>query len=309
MPGRPAEYGGGSLAGELCGRVLAQQSQSLDEPGTPPARVDRNGTPRLGELAAIRLDEQRQMGVREGRQSERSSNRDLPSRAREQIGTANDVSDPLGGIVHHDGELVGMEPIPAPDDHVAELGELELARPLDAILEADAGIVVDPKAYGRRSRTRGALAAGAGITRLVGPREHTAGAAACKRESARGETLERPRVEVRPPALIDDLCVPPEAEHFEEPQDLGRAARDDPRGIEVFDADQPATSTMARIDEAADRGDQRPEMKPPRRGGCKTARVARVARPANGGAGINGSGRRGRRTAARAARAAPEPRC
>jgi hypothetical protein len=57
-------------------------------------------------------------------------------------------------------------------------------------------------------------------------------------------------------ALIYDLAVPVEAESLQGAQDAICAARYDPRGIEILDADQPAAAVMARIEIASDRGQE-----------------------------------------------------
>jgi hypothetical protein len=51
--------------------------------------------------------------------------------------SADDMGDPHGVIVDHDGELVGREPVGPDNDKVPEIACMEAHRPPDQVLEDD----------------------------------------------------------------------------------------------------------------------------------------------------------------------------
>src|SRR6185312_13883028 len=184
------------------------------------------------------------------RESERTSDRDLPSAACEQIGAANDIGNALCGIVHRHGELIGDEAIAPAHDDIAEPLQLEGLRPLDPILEADDLGVGDAEAQGCRAGPRRSVAAGAGIAVLLGTGELAARAAAGEGEAAQGKRAEGCFVVLGPAALILDFPVPLEAERLERAQNQLCAAGDHAWGVEVLHPHEP-TATMASCIEKA----------------------------------------------------------
>jgi hypothetical protein len=99
-----------------------------------------------------------------------------------------------------------------------------------------------------RARITGRLFAGGG--------ELLASAAA--REDATGgfERGQRGAIRFAPRALPQDFTVPFEAERLEHAQLFVGAPRHHPRGVEILDAHQPACAVGARVEIAADRGEQ-----------------------------------------------------
>src|SRR5205807_7652725 len=129
--------------------------------------------------------------------------RDLPGRAVEQVGTADDVRHPLQRIVHDHRQLIGERPVAAADDDVPALAQLEAALPLRPVLEAD-GSVIDAKARGSGSPALRSVAARARITPVgiaLGPRatalegeaERPRGWRGPRRSDACGRSGTRPR--------------------------------------------------------------------------------------------------------------------
>jgi hypothetical protein len=166
------------------------------------------GSPRFGELAAVRLHDQRQMGIGGVREPERSLELHLPGCAVEQIGPPDDVGDRLGPIVDHDGELVSMVKVSAADHDIPQPVQRELTGALDSILEPDASGVVHAESRGRGATACGTAAAGAGICSLFAAGELAAGTAAFERQAEGGELRQGARVQIRPPALILDDAIP-----------------------------------------------------------------------------------------------------
>ena len=72
----------------------------------------------------------------------------LPRRAREEVGTPNYVCYALGGIVHHDGKLLGEDSITAANHYIAHRAQLELAAALESVFEPDVMTLVDAEASG-----------------------------------------------------------------------------------------------------------------------------------------------------------------
>src|SRR5581483_12312484 len=82
-------------------------------------------------------------------------------------------------------------------------------------------------------------------------REHGARALEPRERLAVGEVA---------PALVEHGLVPLEAERLEHAQDLVGRAGDLARAVEVFHAHEPVAAARARLEVAADRGDQRTEV-------------------------------------------------
>lgn len=230
-------------------------------PGAP--GIDRDGTPGFRELASVRLDQNGKMGMARWLHPERAGKRDLPGGGIEQICPANDVRDALPRIVDYHGKLIREEAIAASHDHIAACAPGAAHGALDPIVEHIVA-VVDPKARGSGSRAFGARAAGTGISTCsiaVGAvLERLACAAACEQPAGGREHRERVVVGLEPGALTDGRSVPLEAAGLEGCEHARLGARHDSCRIEVFDAQQPALASMACIEIAACRGEQRAQM-------------------------------------------------
>lgn len=74
---------------------------------------------RLRQLAAVGLDDERQVQVAWPLEFERLLKRELPARTRQQVGSAHDIGDALIGIVNHASELIAVQPIATSDYDVA----------------------------------------------------------------------------------------------------------------------------------------------------------------------------------------------
>jgi hypothetical protein len=76
-----------------------------------------------------------------------------------------------------------------------------------------------------------------------------------KGQTAADKFVQRVGVRRLPLALVFHRAIPAEAEALQGAQDLIGAAALDARGVEVFDAQQPAAVVMARVKITAERGD------------------------------------------------------
>ena len=160
------EGGGEDLARRSVGNVLAEESEGCSE-GFADAvlveRVEGEGSVALAELLAVRADDDGQVGVRRPGQVERLGESDLPRRRREQVCAAHDLRDSLFGVVHDDGELVGVGAVGSPHDEIADVA------PDILNLRAKDGIVESDRTVGTRNRReRGARPAGSPSRQVPG---------------------------------------------------------------------------------------------------------------------------------------------
>ena len=92
----------------------------------------------LRQLGTARIDGNRHVQIAWCREAECVLQEDLSRRGGEKIGAANDVGDPLRGIVDNDGELIREEAIASPDDEIADVLVEPLAlRSINAVGETD----------------------------------------------------------------------------------------------------------------------------------------------------------------------------
>jgi hypothetical protein len=75
-----------------------------------------------------------------------------------------------------------------------------------------------------------------------------------------GQLPDRGFVSVAAFALVEDFAIPLETVLLEGAQNLGGATRHHPRGVQVFDSQQPACTVSSRVEITADRGYQRAKM-------------------------------------------------
>src|ERR1700722_14848079 len=96
-------------------------------------------------------------------------------------------------------------------------------------------------------------------------------------ECAAFQCLDGLVVERAAAALVLDRAVPMKSQILKRPLNVSGAAGPHARGIEVLDAQEPATALVMRIKIAAKRGNQRSEMQRTGRGGREAADVAHAA--------------------------------
>src|SRR5262245_23435992 len=105
----------------------------------------------------------------------------------EQIHASNDRGDALGGVVEHDGQVVGGQAVAAPDDVIPRhRGYVGRDRSLNSVDEGDRSRL-NAHADGGGGIVLGALAAGAGVTAALGDvrgAHRAAGAATEERETS-----------------------------------------------------------------------------------------------------------------------------
>ena len=68
-------------------------------------------------------------------QLERAIEEQLPERRAKQVGAAHHLGDPLGGVIDHDGELVGRHVVLSPDDEIAKVEAGDGALRTGALIE------------------------------------------------------------------------------------------------------------------------------------------------------------------------------
>ena len=160
-------------------RRLAEQRQGMVQQRSTRVGVFRQGRRQilLGELLAIVGRDQWQVRQAGHRQVERGLQQALPGAVVEQIEPAHDVGDALLGIIHHHGQLIGPQAIASLEHHIAERGEIQLDRALQAVLPASDG----PSAAEALCRTHiqppgmlalgrfGSLTAPAGVDGVLAP--------------------------------------------------------------------------------------------------------------------------------------------
>ena len=82
--------------------------------------IHRERGQRFRQLAAVGIEHQRQVRITRRRQAERALQQDLARRGIEQVGAADDIGDPLRGIIDHDRQLVGPVAVRAAQHEVAD---------------------------------------------------------------------------------------------------------------------------------------------------------------------------------------------
>ena len=128
-------------------------------------------------------------------QTERRRDPELPSGAVEQVRAPDDVGDALPRVVDYDGELVGVDPVPAPDDRVADRRRLHGVRPLQAVGEGEWGVRQAQAPGDVPARIDSCIATGA----RIGTMAHLAAAAAAGVEQPSRQQVAEGRVVGREP--------------------------------------------------------------------------------------------------------------
>lgn len=176
------------------------------------------------------------MQVNRRRQVESSLQSKLPNRTRQQVGTADHIGDPLVGIIDDGRKVIAVQPVAAPDDHIAvELGgESDLAEA--SVQHAKHRQPAQVCAQRRVGRIASAAPAVTGATWLASARKIAARAITVKqRQAARqcgfGLRVARPAI-----ALPLGLVRRVETERTEGSEDRVFVLRTTARRIEIVDA-------------------------------------------------------------------------
>lgn len=197
------------------------------------------------------------MRIARRRQTERALQLNLPGGAFQEIRAAHHVGNLLCAIVNNHRQLIGNDAVAAPDHDVAETAQRKLACTLQTIFEAHGLGIGDSKTQGSRTLGRGAVAAGTGISARLKLTTRAPCAHAAVGQSEALQLRDGVSKQVAAPALILNLAIPLKSEPLEGAQNLVGAARLHARGIEILDAQQPAATLPARIEVAAEGGNQR----------------------------------------------------
>jgi hypothetical protein len=118
---------------KLCGGLVIQQPERHTELVAGPGRVYTERTPGFTELSLLILHDERQVPITRRRQRQSLLKVDLPGRALQQVGAANDIADILRGVIDYDGKLVGKRAITALDNGIPKCSQLESTFTLNAV--------------------------------------------------------------------------------------------------------------------------------------------------------------------------------
>ena len=114
------------------GRVI-QQPERHTELVAGGGGVYSERTPGFTEFSVLILHDERQVPITRRRQRQSLLQVDLPGRALQQVSTAHDVANTLGGVIDYDGKLVGECTITAPDNGIPKCSQLEPTFTLNAV--------------------------------------------------------------------------------------------------------------------------------------------------------------------------------
>lgn len=100
--------------------------------------ADRESVVTFGEAFTIGTGDQRAVIPGRRFQFQGAIQQNLPRRGLEEIGAADDFSDPHGGVIDDAGELVGRHTVAPPDEEIAEVAARnELLRTEMVIVNGD----------------------------------------------------------------------------------------------------------------------------------------------------------------------------
>jgi len=205
--------------------------------------IQGHGMPRFCELAAIGLQEQRQVCIFERPVSQGLLQQDLARCRGQEIAAADDFRDALQFVVHDHRKVVGKKTIPAPDHEVsASLPAFLPDRSLEPVIEIDdRGAAVRPESQRMRAQGgRWIVPAGSRINRflawLQGLRRKLRAAAAAGVAKVRSpQSGQRLFVADNSITLEFYISIPLKSEGFQDLKHLIRDAGDHPVTVEVFD--------------------------------------------------------------------------
>src|SRR5690606_41332712 len=108
------------------------------------------------------------MCVHGRRQTQSALQTKLPRRAAQEVSAAPHVRDALSGVVHGDGELVGVQAVAPSNDEIADrLRKIVLLRALQLVVEDERACGREQANGGRTIRRADAVATPTGVVRLV----------------------------------------------------------------------------------------------------------------------------------------------
>jgi hypothetical protein len=170
------------------------------------------------------------------------------------------MRDTLIGVIDHHRKLIREHSVSPPDDHITQLAHLETALSLKPVHDRDSLAVIDPKSGRRGSLMQRPVTTRAGIPPILAACASAAGTAAFVGVASSAQGLQRIRVPLGVPTLVQDVTVPREPERLECAEDFRVTAWHDARPVQIFHAHEPPSVVVPRVKEAAYRGDERPEM-------------------------------------------------
>jgi hypothetical protein len=228
----------------------------------------------LGQSRTLGVDDEGNVRVHRSGVAEQLLQVDLAGRRGEEVVAADDLVDPLSGIVDDDGEVVGGDTVVAPQHHVVDhprdgpvhpIGEDDLlAVGAQPQRRAAARVLPGSPRTCRQTATRAGVRAWRSVRSVRGGRDLVADlptrAEAFVDEAARCELVDRSVVPVETVALADHVAVPVDAE-------CGEIAQ---LGCLDVHAGLLSIEVLHAYDEASP---SRPGRQPRDRGGTKVAEV------------------------------------
>ncbi len=221
------------------------------------------------------------MGVSRHGQVELLLQVDLPRGGVQEVLTAQDVGDPLVGVIHHGGEMIGVVPIAAVHHEVAHFAcQVLNDLPLHAVLEPDRGSGnPHPQGMPPGLSTVMLVPARPGIDApRVRFRQFPTGAGTGVHQSACPQPFQRFTIAVQPLPLVEYAAVPVESQGFQAVEDGVGGAWAGAPCIDVVDADQPFTPSGAGFEKAGQCRQQRAQVEGAARGGGEAASIALAGR-------------------------------
>lgn len=231
----------------------------------------------LGEFLTIVSGDQRQMQIAWSAQSQALHEPALASGIVEQVCAAYDFGHPGCGIIHNDGELIGIKPIPALEQDVTHLlvQLAALLAPQD-VCERDAAChrrSQSPRHIGTGERNAINTACACADAARAEPvmcsgviQNLMTGAPAGVEQITLHELLQGGFVVFGAWHLINDRAIPVQAVSLQTAEDGSTGTGFGPGRIQIFDTQKPFAALLSGADIAADSGQQGAGMQAPRRG-------------------------------------------
>ena len=234
---------------------------------------------RLRELAAVGLEQQRQVRVCGCPVAERPLQQDLAWRAGEQVATTDHLRDTLQLVVDHHRQVIGEKPVPPPDHKVAGLAVAILAyQALQAVREYN---LIFPCVCSKTQRVRPLarvriVATGSRVDQLVPGLKRLRGklraAASTGIAEALGLEASKGLLVIWNSIVLEFyFSIPFKTKCLEDPGNLLGGPGHHPIAVEVFDPEEPSAIGLPGTEVASERGKQGAEMQGTRGRRGKTA--------------------------------------
>ena len=263
----PLQQFGWSGTVEAGRRREAERTEDPGQGGAGGARY-RHGPPALAQLRAVRLNDQRQVEVTKSGEIQVALQHDLARCLGPQVGATDHVGNPLRGVVHDHGQLVGVVAIAATQQEVAGSG-------LDVLGQVPVQSVADPDLAGRYPEPQACGASGLAHARPAVPRVDRFAVRAVSRgqfppRAGAGVDQATPRqvgdgggVGVGAAGLAPDRAVPGQSGRLKGGQDRSGMGRIGAGAVDVLDPHEPPALVRPGVQPRGDGRTQRAQVQRP----------------------------------------------